>query len=100
VPTAGAITIVPTNFEDETRRLELAVDALASDPSHALSLCNDDAIIFPDSPLGQEREAIAIDALTRLGKMNDAKARAKKFAVDYPGSIHLSRVRRLVGDPL
>ena len=89
--------IVPPNPDDEVRTLERAQDALASDPKKALSLCNDDVIIFPHGALAQEREVIAIDALTRLGKMSDAKARAKKFENDYPSSAALPRVHKLIG---
>ena len=98
VPTPKATMIVPPNSADETRTLERAQDALnANDPATALSLCNDDAIIFPHGPLAQEREVYAINALTRLGRMDEAKARAKKFEKDYPGSAALPRVRQLVG---
>ena len=100
VPTSppAATMIKPPNPDDEVRTLDRAQDALASDPESALSLCNDDAILFAHGPLAQEREVIAIDALTRLGRMTDAKARAKKFAHDFPSSAALPRVHKLIGD--
>ncbi|MGH7280915.1 MAG: hypothetical protein ACRELY_05275 [Polyangiaceae bacterium] len=98
VPKPTATMTVPPNPDDEMRTLDRAQAALnANDPATALSLCNDDAIEFPHGTNAQEREVMAINALTRLGKMNEAKARAKKFEKDYPGSAALPRVHQLVG---
>jgi hypothetical protein len=93
----NATMIVPPNPDDEVRKLERAQNALATDPANALSLCNDDVIIFPHGPNAQEREVIAIDALTRLGKMSDAKARAKKFERDFPSSPDIPHIHTLIG---
>jgi hypothetical protein len=46
--------------------------------------------------MAQEREVLAIDALMRLGKTNDAKARAAKFHATWPDSAHGRRVDALV----
>ena len=98
VPTPKATMIVPPNPDDELRQIQRAQDALnANDPASALSLCNDDAIIFPHGQLAQEREVIAIHALVRLGRMDEANAREKKFEKDYPGSAQIPRARQLVG---
>ena len=97
-PTPPAATmIVPPNPEDEVRMLQHAQDSLATDPKNALSICNDEQIVFPHGPLSQEREVIAIDALIRLGNVSDAKARAKKFEKDFPHSPALQRVHQLIG---
>jgi len=93
-----ATMIVPPNPADEQRTLDRAQAALrADDPANALSLCNDDAILFPHGNLAQDREVIAIDALTRLGKMSDAKARAKKFEHDFPSSPDIPHIHTLIG---
>ncbi|MBX3209040.1 MAG: hypothetical protein KF764_28665 [Labilithrix sp.] len=47
--------------------------------------------------LDQERERIAIEALVRLGRDQEATTRARAFEVSYPSSPHLRRVRQLVG---
>jgi hypothetical protein len=91
------LVIPPRNPDDELKALEQAQDALKTDPDYALAQCDDDAKLFPNGTLAQEREAIAIDALTRLGRMPEAKARAKKFATDFPNSAQLPRVQHLVG---
>lgn len=98
VPTPKTTTIAAPNPDDEVKNVERAQDALvANDPARALALCNDDANIFPHGPNAQEREVIAIDALTRLGKVDQANARAKKFEKDFPGSALIPRVHQLVG---
>lgn len=98
VPTPKATMIVPPNPDDELRTLNRIQAALnANDPATALSLCNDDAIIFPHGQFAQEREVHAIDALKRLGKMSDARAREKKLEADYPGSTSVVRAREILG---
>jgi hypothetical protein len=39
-----------------------------------------------------EREVLAIEALRKLGRKNDAGERLHKFETRYPGSIHLKRL--------
>lgn len=83
--------------ESEVKTLGRAQDALRSDPGLALSICDDHAKRFPNGLLPQEREVIAIDALTRLGKMDAARARARLFRAAHPSSSHLGRIEVLVG---
>jgi hypothetical protein len=40
----------------------------------------------------EEREALAIDALLRLGRRSEAQARARAFLQRYPSSSHRERV--------
>jgi hypothetical protein len=96
-PSMKPLVIPPRNPDEETKALEQAQDALNTDPDYALAQCDDDAKLFPNGTLAQEREVVAIDALTRLGRMPEAKARAKKFATAYPNSAHLWQVQKLVG---
>jgi outer membrane protein assembly factor BamD (BamD/ComL family) len=53
---------------------------------------------FPDGSLSQEREVVAIQALLALGRPEDARARAARFAQRWPGSAHLRRIEVLLGD--
>jgi hypothetical protein len=85
---------------DELSMLREAQAALASDPARALALANRHAELFPRGVLGQEREVLAIDALTRLGRAPDARARAARFQAAHPGSAYLPRVERLIGAAL
>lgn len=97
-PSMKPLVIPPRNPDDETKALQQAQDALKTDPDYALAQCDDDAKLFPNGTLAQEREVVAVDALTRLGRMPEAKARAKKFLTDYPNSAQRLRVQQLVGN--
>jgi hypothetical protein len=74
--------------ELEVELLERARGSLASNPAHALSLTSEHKLRFPGGALAQEREVIAIEALKRLGRSDQASLRADEFAKNYPGSAH------------
>jgi len=77
---------------DEYSLLAAARRAKNTDPARALGLANEHARRYPRGMLSQEREAIAIEALLALGRTAQAKARASRFAQNYPGSPHWSRI--------
>jgi hypothetical protein len=70
---------------------------LASDPASTLTLTTEDAHRFPDGALAPEREVLAIEALGRLGRLSDARARFAAFRDRYPQSPHIARLASLVG---
>jgi hypothetical protein len=70
---------------------------LTSDPAGTLSLADDAARRFPSGPLAPEREVLAIEALTKLGRSGDARARLAAFRARYPQSPHLARLEALIG---
>lgn len=83
----------------EASLLESAMAALKSGAwARALALCERHAREAPDGVLVQEREVIAIEALVRLGRRGDAKARAEKFKAKFPTSTHLLKVEALIGE--
>ncbi len=84
---------------EEVRLLERAQDALRRSPSDALALCAEHQRRFAHPTLAQEREVIAIEALERAGRHDEARARADRFAASYPQSTHLRRVREIVAAP-
>lgn len=73
---------------NEAELLERARRALTSDPARALALTRLHQAQFPRGALAQEREVIAIDALRRLGRGDEAGQRASRFGQQYPGSAH------------
>jgi hypothetical protein len=91
------LVIPQCNADEETKAIQQAQDSLKSDPDYALAQCDDAAKLFPNCTLAQEREVIAIDALTRLGRMPEAKARAQKFHTDFPNSPAWPKVQHLIG---
>jgi hypothetical protein len=79
---------------NEAALLERARRALASDPKLALSLARRHEKEFPNGNLRQEREVIAIEALRRLGRSNEATHRADDFQHEFPNSAHGRSVER------
>jgi hypothetical protein len=80
----------------EAKLLLRAREAVRRDPSKALGLAEDHGAAFSEGALAEEREVIRIDALVRLGRLEDAKAAASAFRARHPQSSHLTRVIRLV----
>ncbi len=80
----------------EVALLHAAQDGLRGSPAEALARANEHARRFPRGALGQEREVIAIEALVKLGRREEARARAARFARTFPGSTHQRRVDALV----
>jgi len=52
---------------------------------------------FGDGTLAQEREVLAIDALTRLGRETNAGDRAARFHSRWPRSAHRRRIDVILG---
>jgi outer membrane protein assembly factor BamD (BamD/ComL family) len=72
------------------------MSALASAPSSALAQCDEHARLYPHGSLADDREVIAIDALVRLGRRDDAEARAARFRAVHPGSPSMRRLDRIL----
>lgn len=73
----------------ETSLLFEARAALGGDPEAALRLLNEHATRFAGGLLTPEREVLAIDALRRLGRAQEAEVRTRQFRARYPNSLHL-----------
>jgi hypothetical protein len=82
---------------DEFRLLRAARQAVGDRPERALALTDEHAQRFPSGMLGQEREAIAIEALVKLGREAQAKARARSFVAAHPSSPYRSRIETAIG---
>jgi hypothetical protein len=82
-----------TRLLEESRRLTDARDALRrGDASGALAQLADLQRAVPGGILGQEREALAIEALAKSGRSSEAQSRARAFLQAYPQSPHAARV--------
>jgi hypothetical protein len=66
---------------------------MATNPAQALALCAEHQQRFARGVLSEEREAIAIEALGRLGRRAEAQARAVRFLRDRPGSAYRARMQ-------
>ncbi|MFZ5891385.1 MAG: hypothetical protein ACOY0T_10065 [Myxococcota bacterium] len=81
---------------NEFQLLRAARQALATNPARALALTDEHARSFPRGMLIQEREAIAIESLARVGRQADAKLRAQRFLQRFPASPYAKRVEAAV----
>jgi hypothetical protein len=98
VPSSPASVVAPPPDPAlEVSLLQDAHDALATAPATALAKCAEQERLFPSSSVAQEREVIAIDALLRLHRDAEAKARAAAFSARFPGSASQRRVDALLG---
>lgn len=80
----------------EVALLDSARSLLPTDPRRALALTQEHAQRFPRSVLVQEREVIAIQALSCLGQTDAAKKRGLDFERHYPGSAHQNKVDQTI----
>lgn len=93
---AGASASARGSFESEVALLARARAELASDPARSLASTDEHRERFGSGVLEQEREVIAIDALLRLRRRQDAEARAARFEQNFAGSAHARRVTALL----
>jgi hypothetical protein len=84
---------------DELATLGTARRLLATDPGRALALTEASAREVPKSQFAEERSAIAIEALQRLGRLSEAEARLESFEQRFPESLYRRRLRARVVAP-
>jgi outer membrane protein assembly factor BamD (BamD/ComL family) len=103
-PRASATTLASSAAKDEGPEAEVklvqrAQDALRSSrPAEALALCNDHTKRFPNGMVTQECEVIAIEALVKTGRKDEARKRADRFKARFPGSAAIRRLDVLLAD--
>lgn len=83
-------------FLAEARLVDAARRALRNDAGEALRLTEQCAREFPNGIAATERSVIAIEALVRLGREEDARARLASFERIHPNSFHLPFLKRLL----
>jgi hypothetical protein len=85
--------VAPAATEDQSTLLARAWSALSrNDAAEALALLDRDADSHPSGPLSEERDALRVDALRRLGRPDDADRSARAFLAQFPDSIHRALV--------
>jgi uncharacterized protein YkwD len=94
VEAAGDVATT-SHLAEEARAVLDARNALrAGNPSAALRILDEARVRFSNGSLGQEREALTIEALARAGRRDAASARARTFLTRFPRSPLASNVRR------
>jgi glucose/arabinose dehydrogenase len=95
-PRPATVTAAASGPRDELALLEEASLALEASPVKTLALTDEHLKRFLTPKFAQERERLAVVALVRLGRREDARRRADAFEAAFPDSAHLTRVRELV----
>jgi hypothetical protein len=83
----------------EAKLVQSARQALDTEPGRALRLTETIAKQFPRGQLVEERRAIAIQALAKLGRTEQARKQAEAFLKRYGRGPHAASVRRAAGLP-
>ncbi len=97
----ASISSKDTDLASERVLIEMARSALAHGaPDQALAAVAKHQGKYPSGQLSEERESIAVHALAAAGRMDEARARAKRFRMSYPKSLFLAGIDAAVGaDP-
>lgn len=77
--------------------LQIRTRLRSGDAPGALQLLDQAHTLFPDGVLGQEREALTIEALARRGQQAAAAERARAFLQAHPHSAFAADVRAFAG---
>ena len=89
----------PSTLSAERTLLSRAQSALARGrPDEVMEAVDAHARRFPDGQLAEERRALAIQALMRQGRRDEARRRAREFLEDYPNSIFRETVSPALGE--
>jgi hypothetical protein len=97
-PAPGVAPIVPASrLQEETNRVIAARDDLRrGDPEAALRKLTALDGDIPRGALGEEREALFIEALAVAGRRDEAARRLDVFAQRHPSSDHVARLSALL----
>lgn len=87
-----------TASEQDAALLQQARLIVASEPARALTLTRDHELHFPASALTEERQALRIEALARLGRRPEATRALATFDQYFPRSIYRHRLHALLSD--
>jgi hypothetical protein len=98
-PAASAAASPPDGPAEELALLVRIKQQAASDPAAVVALVDEGHRRFPRGSFYQERESIAILALSQLGRADVARARAQRFLDAHPQSPYAERLRGLVAPP-
>jgi hypothetical protein len=87
-----------SDAREESRVVTAARDALHSgDSAGALNLLGQARQRFGNGVLGQEREALLIEALAKSGQAASARTHGQAFLKNYANSPYAARVQQIIG---
>lgn len=82
----------------EAALLEQARREMRRDANMALAIADEHRVRFPKGQLGSERTLIQIEALHRLHRDDEARARAKRLLGGANAELYAERIRALLGE--
>jgi hypothetical protein len=84
----SSAVVASSDLARERALLDVArADAAHGEPAQVLAVVAQHRAQFPRGRLSEEREALAIRALSALGRTAEARARAQAFRAAYPNSF-------------
>ncbi len=89
-------TLVEPPEQRETTALEQVFTVVSSDPSRAMALLDAFDREFPRSRLRDERDFLGVLVLDRVGRRDEARARAQSLLDRSPTGMYAPRLRRLL----
>jgi len=90
----------PAPSPTELELVHGAQQALASNPRRGLALTNEHARAYPNGELLQEREVLAVEALSLMGRSEEATRRASALVQRFPETPYAARLAVALGRPL
>lgn len=96
VASSAARASVAADAERDAALLQDARRVMLADPARALGLTRDHELSFPTSALTEERQALRVEALARLGRSAEAERELERFEQRFPRSIYRRRLQSLL----
>ena len=81
------------DIQDEVRLISDAHRTLTVSPNDALRHLKDHEHRYPMGRLVEERERLAIETLSKLGRRHEARRRAARFIARWPQSLYQGRIK-------
>jgi hypothetical protein len=95
-PAEPAPSTATDSLAREAAMLDRARAELGSDPGAALATLDAQAVAFPSGHMGLERELLSVEALRRLHRVSEARARGESLLQRARGTIYEDRVRAIL----
>ncbi len=95
VEAAPPSSVEDSGLDAERELLRAAYERLDADPADALARVTEHERRFPHGHLGHEREVVRVEALHRLGRDGEARARIDAFLQAWSSSTQAPRMRAL-----
>jgi hypothetical protein len=95
-PASASPPSADSSIVEEAKLLETARSFLGDSPALALDLTVQHQRLYPAGQLSAEREFVAVEALLRLGRRQEAERRAAPRLEQSPDSLYARRLRQLL----